>query len=260
MPSICFSNITVDYPSATDSRTALRALEGLSLQVEEGEALAIIGPSGCGKSTLLRLASGLMKPTAGEVAIDGTPVEGPRQATAFILQDLGLLPWKDVFRNAELGLKIQGLPRQQRRERTERALAQVGLHGFEKNHPGELSGGMQQRLALARALAMDADIMLMDEPLSALDALLREGLQDVLWRLWKDRGHTQVLVTHSIEEAVFLGSRIVVMSPRPGRIVAEIENPGMQDEGYRSQEGFLDLCTRVREALAQGAVEGGDVR
>ena len=142
MPDIRFNDITVDYPTARGDRVALRALEGLSLEVAEGEALAIIGPSGCGKSTLLRLAAGLMAPTEGEVAVGGVPVEGPRQETAFILQDLGLLPWKDVYHNAELGLKIQGLPRQQRKERTERALAQVELQGFEKNHPKELSGGM----------------------------------------------------------------------------------------------------------------------
>lgn len=256
MPGISFADITVDYSLATDARESLRALEDLSLRVAEGEALAIIGPSGCGKSTLLRLAAGLMKPTRGQVIVDDTPVEEPRQETAFILQDLGLLPWKDVFHNAELGLKIQGVPRQQRRERTEKALAQVGLQAFGKNHPGELSGGMKQRLALARALAMDADIVLMDEPLSALDALLRESLQDVLWQLWRTRRHTQILVTHSIEEAVFLGGRIAVMSPRPGQVVAEIPNPGMLDEGYRSREGFLEICTQVRQALALGA--GGD--
>lgn len=248
-----FENVTVDYPAAKGEQGFLRALDGLNLQVEEGEAVSIIGPSGCGKSSMLRLACGLQKPTQGQVAVDGQPLVQQRRKTALILQDYGLLAWKDVYHNAELGLKIRKVPAAERRERTAKALERVGLSGFEKSYPNQLSGGMQQRLALARAIAMDVDALLMDEPLSALDALLREELQDTLLELWRSQGYTQVLVTHSIEEAVFLGQRIVVMAPRPGRVIAQIENPQMGEHSYRGQEEFFDVCRKVRVALEQEA-------
>ncbi len=247
-----FSGVTVDYPigKATDDR--LRALYDLFLKVETGESLAVIGPSGCGKSTLLRLASGLMQPTTGSVCVDGVEVVAPEKGTALILQDYGLLPWKNVLANVELGLTIQKVPRVERRRRAQEALDAVGLGAFARSYPSKLSGGMQQRLALARAMAMDARILLMDEPLSALDAIMREEIQDMLLDLWLDRGYTQVLVTHSIEEAVFLGSRIVVMAPRPGRIVAEIDNPAMGRRAYRGEDGFFAKCREVRYALEAG--------
>lgn len=248
---LIFDNVVVDYPA--EQGQTLRALDHLNLRVGSGEALAVIGPSGCGKSTSLRLASGLMQPSEGAVLANGAPVERPRQDTALILQDFGLLPWKNAFRNAELGLLVHKVPRDQRKQRTMAALESVGLKGFEKSYPSQLSGGMKQRLALARAVAMDVDLLLMDEPLSALDALLREEMQNMLLHLWRDRGYTQVLVTHSIEEAVFLGQRIVVMAPRPSRVIAEIENPQMGDVSYRSSEEFFARCRQVREALADAA-------
>ena len=250
-----FRNVGVDYPQA--GAGALHALSNLSLHVAPGEPVAIIGPSGCGKSTLLRLAAGLASPTQGTVHAQGAPVSTPRQDTALILQDFGLLPWATVYRNAELGCKIHKLPRAQREERTKAALETVGLSAFASSYPGQLSGGMQQRLALARALAMDVGLLLMDEPLSALDALLREELQEVLLQLWKSKGCTMVLVTHSIEEAVFLGKRIVVMAPRPGRVVNVVDNPGMGSAGYRSEGSFFSVCTQVRSALAEGARQAG---
>ena len=245
-----FCDVVVDYPQDTGT---LRALDGLNLQVGEGESVAIIGASGCGKSTLLRLAAGLAHPTQGEVRACGEVLRGPRRQTALVLQDFGLLPWKDVYHNAELGLLVHDVPRAERRERTRAALAQVGLAGFERSYPAELSGGMQQRLALARCLALDVDTLLMDEPLSALDALLREELQGVLLALWQQRGYAQVLVTHSIEEAVYLGQRIVVMAPRPGRVVAEIANPDAGAADYRDSAQFAARCRRVRAALAEAA-------
>ena len=250
--SLCFEDVTVDYPAA-GQQGFLRALDNLNLKIAAGEAVSIIGPSGCGKSTLLRLAAGLAAPTGGRVSQGGEPLDRPRQGTALILQDFGLLPWKTVYANAELGLKVRKVPAALRREKTVAALERVGLAEFSASYPNQLSGGMQQRLAIARAIAMDTDTLLMDEPLSALDALLREELQDALLELWAGGGYTQVLVTHSIEEAVLLGQRIVVMAPRPGRIVAQVENPCMGTPEYRTTQEFFAKCNEVREALAGGA-------
>ena len=246
--SLSFENVQLTYDE-------LHALDNLNLQVESGEALAIIGPSGCGKSSMLRLAAGLAQPTSGTVRINGNLAEKPRKQTALILQNFGLLPWKTVRQNAELGLLIQGAPAAERTRRTTEALARVGLADFANIYPNQLSGGMQQCLALARAIALDIDTLLMDEPLSALDALLREELQDTLLALWQEKRYTQVLVTHSIEEAVYLGQRIVVMAPRPGRVVTTIENPLMGSAQWRSQDAFFSQCRAVRAALEGGSHE-----
>ena len=248
--TVDFADVVLEYASdAGDGR--VRALDGLTLSVAAGEPIAIIGPSGCGKSTTLHMAAGLIAPTSGSVLVDGAPVEKPRQRTAFIPQDLGLFPWKTVYQNAATGLVIRKVPKQEVREWVTAALAEVGLSDFAQSYPKELSGGMKQRLALARAIALDMDLLLMDEPLSAIDALLRESLQDTLLDLWKRRGQTQILVTHSIEEAVYLGRRIVVLSARPGRLMRVIDNPGMGSAEYRDTAEFTDRCREVRHALAQ---------
>lgn len=259
MDQLAFHNVSLFYERATDSVEAVR---DLSLAVAPGESVAIIGPSGCGKSSLLRMACGLLRPTTGEVLVDGEPLSAPRRDTALILQDFGLLPWATVAANAELGLKVRGVPRAERRKRAAEALALVGLQDFARAYPSELSGGMQQRLALARALALDVRLLLMDEPLSALDALLRERIQDLLRNLWQREGYAQLLVTHSIEEAVFLGQRIVIMSARPGRVVASVDNPEAGAEGYRLTERFHARCDEVRERLAAevAAQEEADAR
>jgi NitT/TauT family transport system ATP-binding protein len=236
--------------SFADGAKHVTACHDVSLEVQPGQAVALIGPSGCGKSTMIRMAAGLLAPSEGEVLVNGEKVSRPRQATAFIPQDLGLLPWKNALDNAALGLTVRKVGKSEARARARDALAQVDLAGFERAFPKELSGGMRQRLAMARALAMDADLLLMDEPLSAIDALLRETLQDTLLDLWRRRRHTQVLVTHSIEEAVFLGQRIVVLSARPGTIVADLDNPGMGDSGWRDSQAFSRMCLEVRAALA----------
>ena len=243
-----FDHVGLTYGKDDD---ALEALRDVSLLIEPGQSVALIGPSGCGKSTTLHLVAGLLSPTEGTVLVDGEAVDTPRRTTAFIQQDLGLFPWKTVLQNAALGLTIRKTPKNEANERARAALAQVGLDGFERSYPKELSGGMRQRLALARALAMEANLLLMDEPLSAIDALLRESLQDDLLRMWRERGHTQMLVTHSIEEAVFLGSRIVVFSNRPARVVTEIDNPNMGSSDYRASSEFLDKCRETRAALAE---------
>ena len=246
--NIEFDNVSLSYQEGSQSILAVR---GLTFDVAPGEAVAIIGPSGCGKSTMLHMAAGLMEPTEGEVRIDGVRVSGPRSATAFIPQDLGLFPWKSVLRNASLGLELHGVSSAVARERALKALSEVGLEGFENAYPRELSGGMRQRLALARALALDADVLLMDEPLSAIDALLRETLQDVLLDLHLRRGHTQVLVTHSIEEAAYLGSRILVMTDRPACLWAEVPNPSVGSRAYRDSTEFAHICQQVRATLVE---------
>ena len=248
--SLTFENVELSYDE-------LHALQHLNLQVESGQSLAIIGPSGCGKSSMLRLAAGLIRPNGGRVLVDGAPIEKPRKQTALILQNFGLLPWKTVYANAELGLRIQKVPASKRKERTLEALRRVGLRDFARSYPAQLSGGMQQRLAIARALACDIDTLLMDEPLSALDALLREEMQDALLSLWKEKRYTQLLVTHSIEEAVYLGQHIVVMAPRPGRIVAHISNPCMGNTAYRNTDEFFAQCKTVRAALERGCAGNG---
>ena len=230
----------------------VRALAGVDLAVAAGEPVAVIGPSGCGKSTLLLAMAGLLSPTAGGVSVGGEPVGGPRLKTALILQDFGLLPWKTVFHNAALGLEIRGVARGEVRERATAALEHVGIADFSGAYPDELSGGMRQRLALARALALDADVFLMDEPLSALDALTRENLQRLLLDLWRARRHTQVIVTHSIEEAVFLGRRIVVLSPRPAVVADVLDNPRMGEEGFRASVEFHSQTDALRELLREG--------
>lgn len=229
------------------------ALDSLDLQVEAGQAISIVGPSGCGKSTTLRLAAGLLQPTQGSVSYDGAPAEQPRQKTALILQDFGLLPWKTVLDNAALGLQIRGVARSERRQTAREALKTVGLSDFQTHFPNQLSGGMKQRLALARALALDVDTLLMDEPLSALDAMLREQLQDTLLEQWQRNGYTQVLVTHSIEEAVYLGQRIVIMQSRPGRVTAVVDNPEMGTPHHREQDAFFARCKQLRAIIAQHA-------
>ena len=250
MASLSFDNTALTYEG---SDRAVRALEAIALEVADGEPIAVIGPSGCGKSTLLLLAAGLLTPTSGEVRVGGLAVTGPRRATSLILQDFGLLPWKTVEANAALGLTVRGVGRSEARSRAAAALERVGLADFARAYPSELSGGMSQRLALARAVALDADLLLMDEPLSALDALKREDLQGVLLDLWRRRGHTPVLVTHSIEEAVFLGRRVVVLTPRPGRVAAIVDNPGMGSDGIPCQRGVL----RALHAAARAPRRGG---
>lgn len=252
---LAYRDVTLTYEG---SDRKVRALDGFSLEVGAGEPVAIIGASGCGKSTALLLAAGLLSASGGSVEAGGSAVTGPRRETALILQEYGLLPWKTVADNAGLGLVVRGMSRRRAHEAAAGALERVGLAEFAAAYPGELSGGMRQRLALARAVALDADLLLMDEPLSALDALTREDLQDVLLDLWRTRAHAQVLVTHSIEEAVFLGRRVVVMTPRPGRVAAVVDNPEMGSAGYRQSAAFYERCAHLRALLAEhGAIHAG---
>ena len=223
-------------------------IDDLSLHVADGESLAIIGPSGCGKSSLLYVLSGLTTPTAGGVSIRGEPIERPRPDVALILQETGLLPWKTVWQNAVFGLDLR---QQGRLRRVKRALRELGLEGMEHRYPAQLSGGEKKRVGLARALAQEAGVLLMDEPLAALDALTKERTQNLMLSLWQAHGYTSLLVTHDIEEAVFLGQRIAVLGPRPTRVVDVIENPDMGTDGYRQSETFFGVVRAVRGALSR---------
>ncbi|MDR1217484.1 MAG: ABC transporter ATP-binding protein [Oscillospiraceae bacterium] len=196
------------------------ALEDFSLSIKDGEFLAIVGPSGCGKSTLLDILAGLTKPRSGQLRIDGREVKGPALDRGFIMQGYALFPWRTVIKNVAYGLEVKRIPRRERDHICRKYIDLVGLNGFEGRYPNELSGGMRQRVAIARSLAYDPQVLLMDEPFAAVDAQTRETLQDELLRIWEKTGKTVVFVTHSIEEAVLLADRVVVMSPCPGRIKA----------------------------------------
>lgn len=227
----------------------VRALGGITFSLPERDSLAIIGPSGCGKSTLLYVLAGLIEPSAGRVTVKGQEVAGPSRKTAFILQDYGLLPWKSVLDNVCLGMKIQGTERKAREERAERILADLGLAARRDCFPGSLSGGEKQRVAIARALATEPELLLMDEPFSSLDALTRETLQNTVLDLWSREGLSTILVTHNIEEAVFLGRHIMVLSPAPARIRDVIENRGAGTDGYRDSDEFYAMCRKVRKVF-----------
>jgi NitT/TauT family transport system ATP-binding protein len=199
-------------------KTRLHALDGIDLEVRENEFVTLVGRSGCGKSTLLRVIAGLLRPTSGDVRVSGQPVRGPRRDVAFMFQRSALLPWRTVIQNVMLPVEILKLDRKTHRRRAEELLALTGLEGFEDRRPDELSGGMQQRVSLCRALVHNPSVLLMDEPFAALDALTREELSLELQRIWSEDRKTIVFVTHSIQEAALLADRIAVMSPRPGRI------------------------------------------
>ncbi len=207
-----------------------------------------MGPSGCGKTTLLSLIAGLLPVTSGELLVAGEAVQPRRPGTSLVLQEYGLLPWKTVRRNAGLGLEIRG----QSLEAADRALAEVGLKELANRWPHQLSGGQRQRVAIARSLALEPDLLLMDEPFSALDALTREEMQDLLLSIWQRRQTSLVLVTHSIAEAVYLGQQIIVLSPRPGRIVGHFRNESVGDRRGRR---FHELINEIRDTLEKGVAD-----
>jgi NitT/TauT family transport system ATP-binding protein len=235
--------LTFAYPDKT------RLFEGFSWAVGRGESWAIIGPSGCGKTTLLYLLAGLRQPTMGSVSVGGEPVLKPRRQTGLILQDFGLLPWATVAENVALGLKIRGMAESECQRVVDGWLDRLGIRGLTAQYPGQVSGGQRQRTAIARTLALEPDLLLMDEPFSSLDALTRESLQDLVVELGLEGALTSVLVTHSIEEAVFLGRKIMVLPRPPIHTTQVIENRAAGRIGYRGQPGFYERCSEVRTAV-----------
>lgn len=210
-PIVSAQNLSVSFG-------AVAALQNVEFAVARGEILTILGPSGCGKSTLLNVIAGFIPPTAGEMRVAGTVVDGPGPDRGVVLQHHALFPWKTVSANIEFGLRMQGVPREERRERTDHFIARVGLMGFERSYPHELSGGMQQRVAIARALATEPAILLMDEPFGSLDAHTRLVMRDLLVSLWEEQRQTIFFVTHDVDEALALGDRVLFFTARPGRV------------------------------------------
>ncbi|MDO6726652.1 ABC transporter ATP-binding protein [Cognatishimia sp. 1_MG-2023] len=234
----------------------VHALKDVSLDINKGEFVSFIGPSGCGKTTFLRCMADLEHPTGGEITVNGVSAEEARKARAYgyVFQHAGLYPWRTIGRNVKLPLEIMGFDKAEQTERMNRVLELVDLAGFENKFPWQLSGGMQQRASIARALAFDADILLMDEPFGALDEIVRDHLNEQLLRLWARTNKTIGFVTHSIPEAVYLSTKIVVMSPRPGRISDVIEStlPTERPLEIRDSPEFLEIAHRVREGLRAG--------
>jgi len=232
------------------------ALSGVDLDVHPGEFVSFIGPSGCGKTTLMRVIADLERPTEGTITVNGvTPEEARLQrAYGYVFQAPALYPWRTVIRNITLPLEIMGLDRGEREARAVKYLDMVGLNGFERKFPWQLSGGMQQRVSIARALSFEPQLLLMDEPFGALDEITRDHLNEQLIGLWEQTRKTVIFVTHSISEAVFLSTRIVVMSPRPGRILEVIDCnlPGKRKLDIRETPEFLAVAHRVRQALRAG--------
>jgi NitT/TauT family transport system ATP-binding protein len=212
-------------------RETLVALDAIDFDVREGEFLTLVGPSGCGKSTLLDLISGLSEPSSGEIRLGGRPVNGPGLDRGVVFQQYALFPWRTALANVAFGLETKGVPRRERLARSRDVLDLVGLSAFADRYPHQLSGGMKQRVAIARSLAYEPEVLLMDEPYAALDAQTREALQDQLIDIWRRTGKTIVFITHSIEEAIYLGQRVAVMTSRPGRIkqVLDVELPEADD-------------------------------
>lgn len=234
----------------------VHALSGVDLSVGKGEFVSFIGPSGCGKTTFLRVIADLEKPTGGEIKVNGVDPESARKARAYgyVFQAASLYPWRTIERNVGLPLEIMGYSADETQKRISRTLDLVNLSGFEKKYPWQLSGGMQQRASIARALAFDADLLLMDEPFGALDEIVRDHLNEQLLQLWDKTNKTICFVTHSIPEAVYLSTKIVVMSPRPGRVTDVIEStlPKQRPLEMRESAEFLKIAHRVREGLRAG--------
>lgn len=262
MHKIFASDVHMEYQAQDEAGRSERVqvLKGFDLQVREGEFLSILGPSGCGKSTFLNILAGLANKTGGTLEVDGKPLKGINRNQGVVFQGYALLPWRTVLDNVAVGLEIRGVGKAERLEKARQYIDLVGLSGFASRYPHELSGGMRQRVAIARSLVYEPDVLLMDEPFAALDAQTRESLQDELLRIWDLHKKTIVFITHSLDEAIFLSDRVAVMTPRPGRIKEiidiNLERPRLPQ--LRNSHAFVQLrqqaWTSLREAMG-GAVD-----
>ncbi|MGF7160838.1 NitT/TauT family transport system ATP-binding protein [Rhodoligotrophos appendicifer] len=247
-------NVSMEYEGGAET---IRALGGLSMDVRAGEILCIVGSSGCGKSTLLSLIAGFQTPTAGRILLHGQPITGIDTRCGMIFQEYALFPWKTVQRNVEFGLKMRHVGKDERRETARYFIKLVGLEGFENAYPSELSGGMRQRAALARSLANDPEILLMDEPFAAVDAMTRQLLQDQLIDIVEKTAKTVIFVTHSIDEALILSDRIVVFSSRPGRVKVAIDNdlPKPRSAAAQLTPRYLELKTQIWDSVQEEVLQ-----
>lgn len=248
--ALSFKGVDLKYETR---RGNLQALDGLEFDIAEGSFVSVLGPSGCGKSTLLKLAGGLLRPTAGSVELSGAPVRKPSRNVGIVFQQPTLLPWKTVLENVLVSIRAQGLDMQTYRKRAESLLSMVKLGAFMRHYPHELSGGMQQRVGIARGLVHDPSVLLMDEPFAALDAMTREMMMEELQRIWMENRKSVMFITHSIVEAVFLSDKVVVMSPRPGRVLHEIDIdlPRPRTLATLSDPKLVELTGRLREIFAE---------
>jgi len=230
----------------------VEALRNIDLDFPRGKLTTLLGPSGCGKTTLLKIIAGLIEPTAGEVRVNGRPVTGPGPERAFVFQDFALMPWATVMRNVAFGLELKGMGKAERQTIASKYIAEVGLSGFEEKYPHELSGGMRQRVGLARAFAVNAEVLLLDEPFSAVDEQNRRKFQEDLLQLVEKERKTFIFVTHSIEEAVYVSDRIVLLSRRPGRVSQIIEpkiDRTASPDAIRRDQGYLDTVEEIWQGL-----------
>lgn len=239
----------------------VEALKDVAFNINNNEILAIVGPSGCGKSTLLRLIAGIDKPTSGEILFRGKPVTEPTHKISMIFQTFALFPWMTTQENIEIVLEVLGIPKEKRLEIALKSIKLVGLEGFEKSYPRELSGGMKQRVGIARALAIEPEVLLMDEPFSSLDALTAEALRREVLKIWRDRTHpphTFVLVTHNVHEAVFMADRVIVMSHRPGSVVGELRvNVPRPREKHMRHVEYYDTYDKILEMIHKNTAKPG---
>ena len=245
-------SVSLTYRNARDGSEFL-ALSGIDLAVERGEFVTVVGPSGCGKSSLLMLIAALQKPTSGTIRVNGTPVTKPGSDRALVFQDFALLPWRTVLRNVELGLELKGLPAAERRTVARSHIAKVGLRDFEQHFPHQLSGGMRQRVGIARALSVEPEILLMDEPFGALDAQIRQLMAVELLKIWERDRKTIVFITHDIDEAIYLADRVFIMSASPGRIIAtiDVDLPRPRSLDVRSRPEFAAHRERIWDLLEE---------
>jgi len=244
---ITIKDLSVKYG---DQDKSVPVLDHINIEIGKGEIYTFIGPSGCGKSTFLYVLSGILRDYEGLVLVDGRPVDPKRQRIGLILQNYGLLPWKNVRQNIVLGVKIKGQPREE--EYFTYILKQLGIEQLLDRYPKELSGGQQQRVAIARAFLLKPDILLMDEPFSALDAINREEMQALFLKIWQEHNVTTVFITHSVDEALYLGSKIIVFSDAPGKILGVYDNPCFQLDNLRCRDEYYNMSMQLRKILDKG--------